>query len=191
MIRKATCFLLLALAAACSAQDETASSGTAAVTEGATTLDCHQLGSFPEAAMLGMGDATYVRVGVAPANSLRSFTLGPLVDIPEWAGKNASYTRDMVAPCTDIVAIGDGSGLQENRPIPTTSAACTGQKGTITVIMDNPAIGATIGFEDASGLPFGKDMYFITASQLDSAGKVSALCLAHAGTGARFLVTRQ
>lgn len=176
----------------CHGDDETSSASAAATSsEALSPLDCDQLGSFPEAAMLGFGDGTYVRAGAPTAGGLASFTLGPLIDIPGWAGKNATYTRDLTAPCLDFVAIGDGSGLQENRPLPTTRTACTGQTGSITVIMDNPAIGPVVSFEDASGLPFGKETYFITASQLDVHGRVAAVCLAHPGTGDRFLMARK
>ena len=148
--------LVLALAllvVACTAAEENASSESAAATTVTQALDCSVLGSFPEAAMKGVGDATYVRAGAAAENSLRSFTLGPLEDIPGWGGKHANYTR------------------------------ADGQTGQATVMMDNPAIGAFLAFE--------KDVYFVTASQVDATGKVSALCLANAATGDRFLVTRQ
>jgi hypothetical protein len=139
---------------------------------------------------MGVGDATYVRVGTAPSNALTSFTLGPLQPIPGWAGKNVDYTRDMSAPCLDFKAIGDGSGFQKGDPLPMTETGCAGQKGKATVMMDNPAIGAVIMFEDASGLPAGKDVYFVTASKMDASGKASALCLANATTGDHFLVMR-
>lgn len=194
MIRKLMGLLFLGSIAACNAQDETASSSAAATEAPAgarEALDCDRPGAFAEDAMKGIGDATYVRADAAPANSLQRFTLGSLVDIPGWAGKNADYTRDVAAPCTDVAAIGDGSGLRENSPLPMTVSACAGQRGSATVMMDNPALGAFLSFEDASGLPFGKDVYFITGSQLDPNGKVAALCLSNAGTGDRFLVTRQ
>lgn len=184
---------LLGVVTACTAneEDSSASASTAAVSQ-PVRLDCSQLGSFPEAAMKAVGDGTYVRAGAAPANALQSFTLGTLEDVPGWGGKTVSYTRDMTTPCLDFRAIGDGSGMKENRPLPMTTEGCAGQKGKATVIMDNPAIGAFIAFDDESGLPFAKDGYFVTASQLDAAsGKVTALCLANASNGDRFLVTRQ
>lgn len=189
-MRALVVFGLVGLLGACAASEQdSAVSSTAAVTQ---ELDCTQLGSFPEAAMKAVGDGTYVRAGAGRANGLERFTLGTLEDVPGWGGKTVRYTRDMTAPCLDFRAIGDGSGLPENRPPPMTKEGCQGQKGTATVIMDNPAIGAFITFEDESGLPFGKDGYFVTASKVDAAtGKVSALCLANASNGDRFLVTRQ
>jgi hypothetical protein len=186
---------VLGLLAGCSANaEESASSeSVAAVSEtpNAAALDCNVSGSFGEEAMKAVGDGTYVRAGTAPSNGLKSFTLGPIQEIPGWGGKNAKYTRDMAAPCLDFKAIGDGSGFPKGSALPMTETGCAGQTGKATVMMDNPAIGAFIMFEDASGLPAGKDVYFVTASRMDPNGKVSALCLANATTRDQLLVTRQ
>jgi hypothetical protein len=184
---------VLGLLAGCSANanEDASSESAAAATEAPVALDCDQPGSFPEEAVKGVGDGTYVRVGTAPPNGLKSFTLGSIEEIPGWAGKNVDYTRDMSAPCTDIKAIGDGSGFHKGDPIPMTETACTGQKGQVTVMMDNPAIGAFMSFTDESHLPAGVDIYWVTNSKMDQSGKVTALCLASPGTGDRFLVTRQ
>lgn len=183
---------VLSLLVGCTTSAEESSSSEAAQTAGAEApvLDCAKPGSYPEEAMLGLG-GTYERVGATPGGGLRSFTLGPLQDIAGWAGKNATYTRDMKAPCLDIVAAGDFSTLTVETGLPMTSSACVGQSGTITTLPDNPAIGAFLAFDDASGLPAGKEVYFITSSLLDGSGKLTAMCLGHAGTGETFLVTRK
>ena len=161
--RVAVSLLVLSLAAGCASKDESAASSIAEATE-APALDCAQLGSFPAAAMLGVGDGTYVRADAAPAAStLERFTLGPLLDVPGWGGKKAEYTRSE-------------------------SQAETSQTGTITVIFDNPAIGAVITFEDAAKKA-ANDAYFITASSVVD-GETTALCLASPATGDRFLMKR-
>lgn len=184
---------VLSLLVGCAtAGDESSSSSEAAQTAGAEApaLDCTKPGSYPEAAMMGL-DGAYERVGVTPGGGLRAFTIGPLQDIAGWGGKNATYTRDMEAPCLDIVAAGDFSTMTAESGLPMTSSACAGQRGTITTLPDNPAIGAFLAFDDASGLPAGKEVYFITSSLLDASGKLSAMCLGHAGTGETFLVARK
>ncbi|MBX3232232.1 MAG: hypothetical protein KIT84_19040 [Labilithrix sp.] len=183
------CLVLLPSAVACtSANDEPTTSSEAQMTDTGPVLDCTKPGSFPEEAMLAL-PGTYERVGASAANTMRGFTIGALEDIAGWAGKNASYTRDVTAPCMDFVAIGDGSSLTKDSPLPMTSDACAGQTGTITTLMDNPALGAFLSFEDASGLPFGKDFYFVTSSRIED-DKLVAMCLSSA-SGEQFLVTRK
>jgi hypothetical protein len=151
----------------CASTSESASSSAAAETSGdakpgnvAPALDCTQHGDFAEAAMKGVG-GTYVRAGTTPAGELASFTVGPLKDISGWGGKNADYTRALQSPCT---------------------GECTAS-GQLTVMMDNPAIGAFITFDKEA-------MYFVTASKLDN-GVTTAMCLGNAVTGETFLVNRQ
>jgi len=131
--------LFSVLLVGCAVSSESASSSAAAETAGsAETLDCKQHGSFPEAAMNGLG-GTYVRAGAVPANELASFTVGPLKAIAGSGGKNADYTRALQSPCT---------------------GGCTAS-GQLSTMMDNAAIGAFIAFDKEA-------MYFVTASKLDN-----------------------
>lgn len=185
------CFGVVGPLAACAAPaDESTAASEARVTEEPPLLDCAKLGGFPEEAMKALA-GTYERAGTAPSNSLLSFTVGPLQDVPGWGGKTASYTRDMAAPCMDFVAMGDGSTLTASSTLPMTSTGCAGQSGKMTTIFDNPALGAVITFEDASGLPFGKDFYFVTSSRLEADGRLSAICLSNGGTGESILMVQK
>lgn len=117
-------------------------------------LDCGLTPSFDDQALLEL-PGSWARVGAPHDDEIQTLWIGALQDVNGWAGKRADYLRS-------VTGIG-------------------AQAGSLTVIGDNPAMGAFLSFEDESGFPMDRDFYFVTGSKKDEAGKLVAVCIVKSG----------
>jgi hypothetical protein len=188
MVRSISVALVGFALVGCSSSED----GAEAVSSGELTamrLNCDLPNSFPEGAMKTLpGD--WQRVGQERSNEIATMTIGDLKEIPGWAGKHAPYTRNLTAPCVDVAAAGNTTTAPPGSAVPMTTVGCAGQQGKATVLVDNPALGAFLSFDDGSGLPLGTEFYFVTGSKRDAGGSLEAICLLKSNGGEPFKMVR-